>query len=34
MVGEVLEIKSEAIVDYIKIFISKRLPARNFPYGL
>jgi len=34
IVGEILEIKSEDIMDYFKIFISKRYPARNFPYGL
>jgi len=34
IVGEVLEIKSEKITGYFKIFISKRLPARYFPLGL
>jgi len=34
VVGEVLEIKSEEIMDYFKIFISKRLPAKYFPLGL
>jgi hypothetical protein len=32
--GEVLRIKSEDIVDYFKIFILKRWPARYFPFGL
>jgi hypothetical protein len=34
IVGKILEIKSEDIVDYFKIFIFKRLPTRNFPFGL
>lgn len=34
IVGEVLKIKSEDIVDYFEIFISKRLPASYFPSGL
>ena len=34
IVGEILEIKSEDIVDYFKVFISKRLPSSNFPFGL
>ncbi len=33
IVGEILEIKSEKIMDYFKIFITKRLPARYFPLG-
>jgi len=34
IVGEVLEIKTEVIMDYFKGFISKRLPASYFPFGL
>jgi len=34
IVGEVLEIKSEDIVDYFKVFISKRLLASYFSFGL
>ncbi len=33
VVGEILEIKSEKIMDYFKIFISTRLPAKYFPLG-
>ncbi len=33
IVGEILEIKSEKIMDYFKIFITKRLPAKYFPLG-
>lgn len=34
IVGEVLGIKNEDIVDYFKVFIFKGLPAIYFPIGL
>jgi len=34
IVGEVLKIKTEVIMDYYKGFIFKRLTARCFPKGL
>jgi len=34
IVGKIFKIKNEDVMDYFKIFIYKKLPARHFPFGL
>jgi hypothetical protein len=34
IMGDILKIKSEDIMDYVKVFIFKRVPVRIFSNGL